>query len=80
MSDAELTDLSATELVAGYRGGRISPTHVHDAVQERIDQLEPVVHAFAERSPEVSAQRRWRVSSGGGAVSRSGRWTGSRSR
>lgn len=66
MSDAELTDLSATELVAGYRGGRISPTHVHDAVQERIDQLEPVVHAFAERSPEVSraaavaSEQRWR--------------------
>src|SRR5205807_5271646 len=39
-------DLSATELLAGYRSGRLSPVEATQAVLNRIDELDSKVNAF----------------------------------
>jgi aspartyl-tRNA(Asn)/glutamyl-tRNA(Gln) amidotransferase subunit A len=37
---------SATELLEDYRAGRLSPVEATDAVLNRIDRLEPELHAL----------------------------------
>ncbi|MGW1891599.1 amidase [Streptomyces sp. NPDC002004] len=61
----ELTDLTAVQLVDGYRKGEFSPVDAVRAVLRRIDEVEPVVNAFvhvaadeALEQAEASA-RRW---------------------
>ena len=43
---ADLTGLTATELLALYRSGQASPTEATRDVLARIDRLNPVLNAF----------------------------------
>jgi aspartyl-tRNA(Asn)/glutamyl-tRNA(Gln) amidotransferase subunit A len=43
---SELTDLSARELLAGYRARDFTPVEVVDAVGRRIEELDPALGAF----------------------------------
>lgn len=55
MSD-ELCDLSAVEMLAGYRAKTFSPTEVMASVQSRIERREPVVKALWAAQPERAVQ------------------------
>nr|WP_312030301.1 amidase [Actinomycetospora sp. TBRC 11914] len=65
MSDDPLALATAVELCASYRDGRLSPPEVLDAVLERIDRLEPHLHALYAPDPDRArreaeeAGRRW---------------------
>ncbi len=72
--------LTATELLAAYRSGELSPVEATESALERIERHDPEVNAFclvdadaALTSAKASAER-W------GAASPSARWTASRSR
>ncbi|MGY4770629.1 amidase family protein, partial [Kribbella sp. CWNU-51] len=61
-----LADLTATELLAQYRNGSVSPVEVIDDVLARVEELEPRICATYALDPDgarASAQeseRRWR--------------------
>ncbi|MDL4774620.1 MULTISPECIES: amidase [Thermomonosporaceae] len=65
-SDTAIADLSATELAAAYRSGRLSPVEAAEAVFERIDRADPAVNAFCLIDPEsaltaaAASAERWR--------------------
>lgn len=50
--DRSLADLSAAELLAGFRAREFSPVDAMKAVQERIDAREPTVRALWGADPE----------------------------
>ena len=50
----ELADLSATEMVAGYKNGSLSPIEVTEAVIDRIAVSEPHLHALWAFEPEAA--------------------------
>lgn len=58
-------DLSATEMVAGFRDGTLTPEAAYLAVRERIDTREAVLNAFyvqdadGARAAAQAATRRW---------------------
>ena len=52
----ELADLSAVDLVEGYRGRKISPVEVIDSVTRRIDAWEPQLNALWAYDPEGARQ------------------------
>lgn len=62
----ELCAFTATELVAAYAGGRLSPVQVADAVLDRIARLDPLVNAFCLVDPATTraqaraSEERWR--------------------
>ncbi|WP_199430690.1 amidase [Qaidamihabitans albus] len=66
-SPISLTSFSATELVAEYRAGTVSPVEVIDAVLTRIEALEPTLHALYAADPDAAraaaraSERRWRA-------------------
>ncbi|MBW8010466.1 MAG: Asp-tRNA(Asn)/Glu-tRNA(Gln) amidotransferase subunit GatA [Chloroflexi bacterium] len=49
---AALTDLTLTETVKGLRTGEFSSMELTQAYLERIDQLEPKLHAFISLTPD----------------------------
>lgn len=59
-------DLSATELLAGYRAGTLSPVEATRAVLARIEQVNPMVNAYclldgeAALAAAVASEQRWR--------------------
>jgi len=59
-------DLSATELLAGYRSGELSPVRVTRDVLDRIERLNPAVNAYCLVDPDAAvasaaaSERRWR--------------------
>lgn len=61
----ELADLTAVDLVAGYRDKSISPIEVLDSVLKRVDALEPALCATYALDPEGAraaatlSQQRW---------------------
>ncbi|TWH21766.1 amidase [Prauserella rugosa] len=63
MSDPVM--MSATELVAAYRAGSLSPVEATDAVLDHIDAREPELHALyaydpdAARAAAKASERRW---------------------
>ena len=63
----KLTELSATELVAEYAAGTVSPVEATEAVLRRIDALEPRLQALyapdpaGARAAAAAAERRWRA-------------------
>lgn len=63
----DLADMSATELLAGYREQRWSPVEVIDAVHARIDAAEPTLQALYAPDPDAAraaaraSERRWRA-------------------
>ena len=60
-------DLAATEMVAAYAAGRLSPVEALDAVLARVERLEPRVMAlWAEdfagaRAVAKASEARWRA-------------------
>lgn len=63
----ELWKLSATEMLAGYASGEISPVDVMKSVLERSEQLNPVLNALYDLQPEkamaeaVKSEARWKA-------------------
>src|SRR5579863_2638017 len=61
----DLADLSATELLAGYRARQFSPREAVDAVLARIDRLNPRLNAFllvdgeGARAAAAASEARW---------------------
>jgi aspartyl-tRNA(Asn)/glutamyl-tRNA(Gln) amidotransferase subunit A len=61
----QLADVTAVDLVAGYRSGDLSPVEVLEAVHRRVDRLEPVLHALWAADPDAArrdaraSERRW---------------------
>jgi aspartyl-tRNA(Asn)/glutamyl-tRNA(Gln) amidotransferase subunit A len=59
-------DLSATELLAGYRSGELSPVRATRDALERIEQLDPAVNAYCLVDPDsamagaAESAERWR--------------------
>ena len=51
-----LADCTATELLALYASGQASPVDAHQAVMQRIDQLNPILNAFCHLASVESAQ------------------------
>ena len=62
----EIHELSALELLSAYRARRLSPVEALDAIFERIDALEPAIHAFITQTRDFAmseaqrAEERWR--------------------
>jgi aspartyl-tRNA(Asn)/glutamyl-tRNA(Gln) amidotransferase subunit A len=54
MTGTEPTYLTATELLAAYRGGELSPVEVTEAVLARIERVDPRLNAFCLVDPEWS--------------------------
>jgi aspartyl-tRNA(Asn)/glutamyl-tRNA(Gln) amidotransferase subunit A len=51
---SELADLSAVEMVAGYKAGTLSPVEVAESVIDRIERCEPQLHAMWAFEPEAA--------------------------
>lgn len=66
-ADDELVSLTATELVAAFRRGTISPVEVTGAVLERIDARQPALNCFyrldapGARAAARASEARWRA-------------------
>jgi aspartyl-tRNA(Asn)/glutamyl-tRNA(Gln) amidotransferase subunit A len=64
-SNNEICRMEAVELTARVRAKELSPVEVVDAVLERMDRLEPTLHAFcaawSRRSPRAKTPARSRV-------------------
>ena len=52
MSSTDLAWMSATDLVAAYRAGTLSPVEATQAVLERAERLNPTLNAFCLIDPE----------------------------
>lgn len=71
---ADLADLTATALLAGYRAGTLSPVEVIDAVLARIDRWEPHINALytyypeAARTAAAASAARWQRGEPAGAL------------
>src|SRR5215469_16997480 len=50
----EICRMSATELVARMSAKALSPVEVTDAVLDRMDRLNPVLHAFSEPTHDLA--------------------------
>jgi len=67
---AEIHELSARELRAGYEARTFSPEEVVEAIFERINTLEPSLNAFISQTRDAAleqahaAARRWRLRDG----------------
>ncbi len=63
---SELADLSAVEMVAGFKAGTLSPVEVTEAVIDRIEAYEPHLHAMWAFEPEAAlaaatqSEARWK--------------------
>ena len=57
----DLCALEATEIVQMVKAGELSPVEVVDAVLERMDRLEPTLHAFCTPTPELAREQARRV-------------------
>lgn len=68
-SNNELCRMEAFELAGRVRAKEISPVEVVDAVFERMERLEPELHAFCTPTPEMAREQAQRlereISSGG---------------
>jgi aspartyl-tRNA(Asn)/glutamyl-tRNA(Gln) amidotransferase subunit A len=51
---ADICRMPATELVARIAARQLSPVEVTDAVLDRMDRLNPVLHAFCQPTPELA--------------------------
>jgi aspartyl-tRNA(Asn)/glutamyl-tRNA(Gln) amidotransferase subunit A len=70
----ELTELTAVELVEGYRTGDFSPVEATRAALERAERIQPEVNAFVRLTADDAlararaAEERWRRGEPAGAV------------
>lgn len=76
----DLTELTAVQLVDGYRKGAFSPVEATRAVLERAERIQPEVNAFVRLTGEEALDQPGGPRSGGAAGNRAGVWTGCRSR
>jgi len=53
---AEICRLDAVTLAAHVRARRLSPVEVIEAVLDRMDRLQPVLHAFCTPAPEAARE------------------------
>ena len=73
-ADANPADLPATDLLAHYASGALSPVDATEAVLERIERTNPAVNAFSQvwadeaRAAAAESDRRWRAGAPSGAV------------
>jgi aspartyl-tRNA(Asn)/glutamyl-tRNA(Gln) amidotransferase subunit A len=51
---AEICRMDAVSLAAHVRARRLSPVEVIDAVLDRLERLEPVLHAFCVSASETA--------------------------
>ena len=71
---ADVTLLSATEMIAAFRRGELSPVEAAQAVLDRIDALDAGVNAFCLVDHETTlaaaraAERRWQAGTPAGAL------------
>ncbi|MEV6172739.1 amidase [Streptomyces sp. NPDC051954] len=71
---SELTELTAVQLVDGYRKGEFSPVEATRAALERAERIQPVVNAFVRLEPEealaqaAASADRWRRGEPAGLV------------
>ncbi len=76
----DLTELTAVQLLDGYRKGEFSPVEATRAALERAERIQPEVNAFVRLTPRTPSTRRGRRSGGGAAAHRAGGWTACRPR
>lgn len=57
----EICRMAAVELAARVRAKELSPVEVVDAVLERMDRLEPILHAFCTPTPELAREEARRL-------------------
>src|SRR5262245_20124295 len=60
-SQNELCRMDALALAQQIRTKKVSPTEVINAVLDRMDKLEPVLHAFCTPTPEIARQQAAKV-------------------
>src|SRR5262245_1983522 len=60
-SQNELCRMDALALAQQIRTKKVSPTEVISAVVDRMDKLEPVLHAFCTPTPEIARQQAAKV-------------------
>ncbi len=53
----DICAMDATSLTAAIRGKELSPVEVLDATLERMDKLEPTLHAFCTPTPELAREQ-----------------------
>lgn len=52
----DLADLTAVQMVEGFRSRVLSPVEVMEAVHRRLDTLEPMLHALWSADPEAAVE------------------------
>jgi aspartyl-tRNA(Asn)/glutamyl-tRNA(Gln) amidotransferase subunit A len=57
----EICRMDAVHLAGEIRAGNLSPVEVVDAVLDRMDRLEPVIHAFCTPTPEAAREDAKRI-------------------
>ena len=60
-SNDEICRMEATELAGRVRAKELSPVEVVDAVLERMEKLEPTLHAFCTPTPELAREEARRL-------------------
>ena len=61
MSNNEICRLDAVSLASKIRAKELSPTEVIEAVLARMDQLEPMLHAFCTQTPDLARAEAKRI-------------------
>ena len=57
----EICSMEATEISGLVRSGNLSPVEVADAVLDRMERLEPTLHAFSTTTPEIAREQAKRI-------------------
>ena len=60
-ANAEIGRMEAVELAERVRAKELSPVEVVDAVLERMDRLEPMLHAFCTPTPDLAREEARRL-------------------
>ena len=61
MPESEICRMDAITLRDNIRSGTLSPTDVVEAILGRIDELDPVLHAFCTPTPELARTEAKRI-------------------
>ncbi len=61
LSNNEICRMEAVELARRVRAGELSPVEVVDAVLDRMERLEPILHAFCTPTPELAREEAQRL-------------------
>ena len=61
LANNEICRMEAVELARRIRARELSPMEVVDAVLDRMDHLEPILHAFCTPTPELAREEASRL-------------------